>query len=91
MVSEAAGAVVRHMHDGLVHAVGDQAALTGQFRQLLAEPGLLKRLRDASLAEVAGLTWKGAVADLVREYRRCLADSCAATTAPPPAAVPAPV
>ena len=72
MVSDAAGAVVTHMQNGLVHAAGDQATLTGQFRQLLADPDLLMRLREASIAGVGDLTWQSAVADLAVQYRRCL-------------------
>ena len=81
MVSEAAGAVVRHGHNGLVHATGDQSELTRQFRQLLAEPTLLQRLRGASLAEVEDLTWARAVGDLAREYRRCLGETGVASRA----------
>lgn len=95
LVSNAAGAMCRHLDDALVHRVGDVAALAGHIDALDADRSLLDRLRRTSLAGVAALTWDAAGVRLLRVYRETLAahghrpaasgDSRAGSRATPPA------
>lgn len=73
LVSEAAGAVCRHMENALVHCVGDVAALAQHFTMLHNDRALLKRLRTASLATVSELTWSAASRVLLDAYRETIA------------------
>ena len=73
LVSEAAGAICRHMENALVHSVGDIATLTQHFSMLHQDRGLLERLRAASLATVSGLTWTVAGEKLLQVYREAIA------------------
>ena len=70
VVSEAAGARCTHDVEGLVHEPGDVAALTEHLARLQGEPGLLERLRAASLARAATLSWSEAGAELAEIYGR---------------------
>lgn len=72
MVSDAAGARCEHMVDGLVHTSRDARAIREQFDLLADDPGLLERLRAASLAGVSTLTWQAAAKRLTSAYRHCL-------------------
>jgi hypothetical protein len=66
MVSDAAGAMCEHLKDGMIHAAGDVAELTGQFDVVNRDRNLLRELRGNSLAGLTELTWGAA--------GRCLAD-----------------
>jgi glycosyltransferase involved in cell wall biosynthesis len=70
VVSEAAGARCRHEVEGLVHKPGDVATLTEHLVRLQAEPGLLDRLRAASQAQAATLSWSAAGGELAEIYAR---------------------
>lgn len=72
VVSDAAGARCRHMHDGLVHHAGDVDVLAEHLRLLDGDRDLLRRLRSASIDTAATLTWENATRDLVRSYERAL-------------------
>jgi glycosyltransferase involved in cell wall biosynthesis len=73
LVSEAAGAICRHMENALVHCVGDVPALTQHFTVLHEDRALLERLRAASLATVPELTWTVAGENLLHVYRETIA------------------
>jgi glycosyltransferase involved in cell wall biosynthesis len=78
LVSEAAGAVCQHMENALVHRVGDVAALAQHFTMLHEDRVLMERLRAASLATVAELTWMVAGEKLIQVYRETIAGHKAA-------------
>ena len=69
LVSDAAGAICKHMENALVHHAGDVKTLTEQLATLHQDRALLKRLRDASLSTVNDLTWASAGARLANVYR----------------------
>ena len=73
LVSEAAGAICRHMENALVHSVGDVAALTRHFTMLHEDRALLQRLRAASLATISEITWDAAGVRLLEVYRETIA------------------
>src|ERR1700740_1950169 len=60
LASDACTEICRHMETGLVHRVGDVAALKDQITMLHADRALLERLRIASLKATAGFTWTAA-------------------------------
>jgi len=72
LVSEATGAVCRHLETGLVHRVGDLATLTQHITILHEDRGLLERLRAASLATVPEITWTAAGVKLLQVYRETI-------------------
>lgn len=78
LVSDAAGARCVHMEDGLVHAAGDSAALAEQLLLLDRDRELLARLRSASIARAATLTWENATKALIESYERVLGRSAGA-------------
>jgi glycosyltransferase involved in cell wall biosynthesis len=73
LVSEAAGASCRHMETGLVHRVGDVAALTRHITMLYEDRGLLERLRAASLRTADEVTWTAAGRKLHQVYLETIA------------------
>jgi glycosyltransferase involved in cell wall biosynthesis len=73
LVSEAAGAICRHMENALVHNVGDVSALAQHITLLHENRALLERLRTASLATVPGLTWSVAGRMLLEAYHDTIA------------------
>lgn len=73
VVSDASGAVCQHLENALVHAVGDVAELTRHLALLDQDRVLLARLRRASLASAAGLTWQAAGERLLSVYREAIA------------------
>jgi D-inositol-3-phosphate glycosyltransferase len=75
LVSTAAGAPVRDGIDGLLHEVGDTAALTGQLRSLAEDSARRERMRCAGVAASANLTWAAAGRALLDAYRAGLARS----------------
>lgn len=73
VVSDAAGARCVHMEHGLVHVAGDSAALAEHLLLLDRDRALLARLREASIARAATLTWENATKALIESYERVLA------------------
>ncbi len=73
LASEACTEICRHMDTGLVHAVGDVAALTQQITMLYEDRSLLERLRAASLSRVPQITWTAAGVRLLRVYQETIA------------------
>ena len=73
LVSEAAGAICRHMENALVHKTGDVSALAQQITLLYQDRASLERLRRASLATVHELTWTAAGRILLDVYRETIA------------------
>jgi glycosyltransferase involved in cell wall biosynthesis len=69
LVSNAAGAVCRHGENALVHPVGDVGILARQMSLLHESPGLLEKLRTASLRSVQDITWDAAGEKLLDTYR----------------------
>jgi glycosyltransferase involved in cell wall biosynthesis len=69
VVSDAAGAICKHMENALVHHVGDVKTLTEHLTLLHQNRALLKKLRDASLNTVNELTWSSAGVRLANVYR----------------------
>jgi glycosyltransferase involved in cell wall biosynthesis len=72
LVSEAAGAVCRHMEDALVHRVGDVPTLAQHITALHEDRALLERLRAASVAGISEITWDAAGERLLDVYREAI-------------------
>lgn len=72
LVSDAAGAVCRHMENALVHHAGDVEALTHDFSALNDDRALLERLRAASLSTLHEITWAAAGERLLSVYRETI-------------------
>jgi hypothetical protein len=72
LVSDAAGAICRHMENALVHRVGDVSALTGHINMLHQDRAWLARLRSASLSTASGITWTAAGKTLLDVYRETI-------------------
>jgi len=73
LVSEASGAICRHMENALMHRVGDVEALTQHITALHEDRGLLERLRAESLRTVPEITWRAAGVKLLNVYRETIA------------------
>ncbi|MDH5811894.1 MAG: glycosyltransferase family 4 protein [Candidatus Verstraetearchaeota archaeon] len=73
LVSEAAGAMCKHMENALVHSVGDVEMLTRHINMLHDDRSLLKRLREASLSTSSELTWTAAGIKLLQLYEGVIA------------------
>jgi glycosyltransferase involved in cell wall biosynthesis len=73
LVSEAAGAICRHMETGLMHRVGDVAALAQHITMLHEDRALLERLRVGSLKAIPEITWTAAGVKLLQVYRETIA------------------
>ncbi len=69
LVSDAAGAVVTHGVNGLVHPAGDLAVLTEQLRRVATEPVLTAHLRAGALDAARTLSWADAGRRLLDIYR----------------------
>jgi glycosyltransferase involved in cell wall biosynthesis len=74
LASDACTEICRHMETGLVHAVGDVSALSGQISMLHQDRALLERLRTASLGMAPHVTWTAAGVTLLRAYRETIAE-----------------
>ena len=68
LVSDAAGAVVTHGVNGLVHPAGDLAVLTEQLRRVATEPVLTAGLRAGALDASRALSWADAGRRLLDVY-----------------------
>ena len=78
LVSEAAGAVCKHMENALVHRAGDVKTLSEHITRLHEDRALLERLRAASLSTVNEITWTAAGRKLLAVYKG-VADQCKAS------------
>jgi len=65
--------IVEHGRTALLVAAGDSAAMAAALGELLAQPALAARLREAGLAEVQRYGWDRVRADLLSVYERSLA------------------
>jgi glycosyltransferase involved in cell wall biosynthesis len=74
LVSDASGAICKHMENALVHTARDVDMLTEHMTMLHNDHGLLERLRAASLATVQELTWSTAGQRLKAAYRQAIAN-----------------
>lgn len=68
VASDAAGARVQHLRNGLIHRAGDVETLTRHLRMLIEDTELLVRLRRASLAGRDDLGWDRAGEELAAIY-----------------------
>jgi glycosyltransferase involved in cell wall biosynthesis len=73
LVSTAAGAMLEHGVQGLVHEPRDVAALTAQLDLLSRDRALLRRLSKGALAHAPALTWDAAADALVAAYEESVA------------------
>lgn len=73
LVSDASGAPVEPGTDGLVHEVGDVAALAKDLAGLAADPSRLAAMRAAALARRDELSWRSAGVELRTAYETALA------------------
>ena len=85
LASDACTEICRHMETGLVHRVGDVAALAEHITMLHRDRALLERLRRASLDTAHEITWTAAGARLLQAYREVIAVHRAKRPAPPEA------
>jgi glycosyltransferase involved in cell wall biosynthesis len=72
LVSEAAGAVCKHMENALVHPVGDVDSLTQHLTMLHEDRNLLATLRSNSLRTTQEITWAAAGRRLLDVYRETI-------------------
>ena len=72
LVSDAAGAHVKHMYDALVHKVGDTDSLREHIDMLALNRDFYWTLKKNSLAGLSQLTWEKAAEILVNIYRETL-------------------
>ena len=75
LVSEAAGARVDHLHNGLVHRATDVDELARHVRLVATDRELALRLRQTTLARSESMTWSRAAKDLVEIYGRVVSRS----------------
>jgi glycosyltransferase involved in cell wall biosynthesis len=69
LVSEAAGAICKHMENALVHRVGDVQTLTQHINMLYEDRPLLNRMRKTALRNIPEITWTAAGVKLLEVYR----------------------
>jgi glycosyltransferase involved in cell wall biosynthesis len=72
LVSEATGAVCKHMENALVHPVGAVDVLTQHITLLWENRDLLEKLRTASLRTVGEINWKTGGQRLLQIYREVI-------------------
>lgn len=72
LVSEASTGICKHMVNGLVHPVGDVAAITQQITTLHQDRALLQKLRDGALKTAPEVTWTAAGRTLLRVYQEII-------------------
>jgi glycosyltransferase involved in cell wall biosynthesis len=73
LASEACTEICDHMKTGLMHHIGDVAALTQHITMLHEDRALLEKLRAAGLAAAPGVTWTAAGRILLDVYRETIA------------------
>jgi glycosyltransferase involved in cell wall biosynthesis len=76
LASDACSELCRHMETGLVHRVGDVAALTKQITMMHEDRTLLERLRAACLGTIDQITWTAAGTRLLQVYRDTVSSRC---------------
>ena len=69
LVSDAAGAVCKHMKNALVHPAGDVAELTKHIDMLHEDRSLFVKLRESSLHGAQDITWNVAGQKLLQVYQ----------------------
>jgi glycosyltransferase involved in cell wall biosynthesis len=74
LASEACTEICKHMETGLMHRVGDVAAITQHITMLHEDRALLARLRAAGLKMVPEITWDAAGMRLLEVYLETIAD-----------------
>jgi len=72
LVSEAAGAICRHMENALIHPVGDVHLLTQHITLLHEDRRLLEKLRSSSIKTANEVTWTAAGVKLLQVYRETI-------------------
>jgi glycosyltransferase involved in cell wall biosynthesis len=72
LVSEACTDICKHMHNALVHPIGDVPTLTHHLTMLYEDRALLQRLREACIQERLQFTWTAAGKVLLNAYREGL-------------------
>jgi glycosyltransferase involved in cell wall biosynthesis len=72
LASEACTEICKHMETGLMHKIGDVAAITQHITLLHEDRALLARLRSASLKIVPEITWTAAGVKLLQVYRETI-------------------
>ena len=72
LVSEAAGAICKHMENALVHRVGDVEELARHLTLLDTDRDLLEKLRKSSLSTIEDITWRAAGERLLDAYRETI-------------------
>ena len=82
LVSDASGAICKHMENALVHQAGDVETLERHITLLHEDRMLLNRLRAASLSTIEEITWTAAGVKLLAVYRDVIARSPAAAAQP---------
>ena len=73
LASEACTEICKHMETGLMHGIGDVAAITRHITLLHEDRALLARLRSASLAAIPQIDWTAAGVRLLDVYRETIA------------------
>jgi glycosyltransferase involved in cell wall biosynthesis len=68
VVSDASGARVKHMRQGLLHRAGDVDSLTAHVRRLNEDRDFLRELRRATVAARDDLSWDRAAEELAGVY-----------------------
>ena len=72
LASEACTEICQHMTTGLMHRVGDVAALRQHITMLFEDRSLLERLRAACIQAGPEITWTSAGERLLRVYRETI-------------------
>jgi glycosyltransferase involved in cell wall biosynthesis len=72
LVSDACTDICKHMHNSLVHGVGDVADLSRQITLLHEDRALMENLRNAGLRDAPGITWTAAGRILLDVYRETI-------------------
>ena len=75
LVSDACTELCRHMHNALVHHVGDVEALTEQITRLYRNRSLLAQLRQNGLLTAPSITWTAAGRRLLDVYREIVKET----------------
>lgn len=87
LVSEVSSGVCTHMHDSLVHPVGDVETLASHISMLIRDRVLLGQLRARAIERAREVTWTRAGERLLRVYTQVVEEHAAASNPPPRALV----
>jgi glycosyltransferase involved in cell wall biosynthesis len=72
LASEACTELCKHMETGLMHRIGDVAAITQHITMLHEDRALLARLRASGLKLIPEITWAAAGVKLLRVYQETI-------------------